>query len=212
MRLYSYIVRVDSGFAPNPFFGYCTLACCKPVIRRCAKEGDWVVGLTPKRGGNRLLYAMKLTEPPLPFDQYYQDRRFQSKRPRMRSPRVVYQCGDNIYRPEKSSYRQVWSQHSNPDGSEWVDQKGKDLSGKFVLISEQFYYFGRSAKPLPASLTDLVVGRFHKSRFPKELIMKFEGFVSRFDRGIVDLPHIWPADDRSVEEICETAHCKCRSQ
>ncbi|MGB8310859.1 MAG: hypothetical protein WCE81_03220 [Halobacteriota archaeon] len=39
--LYSYVVRTDSGFAPNPFGGYCTLAylpdweekssCCKDI-------------------------------------------------------------------------------------------------------------------------------------------------------------------------------------
>ena len=32
----------DYGFAPNPYFGYCTLATCKPVIRRCAGVGDWI--------------------------------------------------------------------------------------------------------------------------------------------------------------------------
>ena len=45
MRLFSYVVAHDTGFSPNPFFGYCTLACCKPVIRRSAQAGDWVVGL-----------------------------------------------------------------------------------------------------------------------------------------------------------------------
>ena len=30
MTLYSYIVKHDNGFAPNPFHGFCTLACCKP--------------------------------------------------------------------------------------------------------------------------------------------------------------------------------------
>src|SRR5712671_5339411 len=34
MRLYSYVVARDFGFAPNPFFGVCTLATCKPDIRK----------------------------------------------------------------------------------------------------------------------------------------------------------------------------------
>lgn len=42
-RIYSYVVRYDSGFAPNPFYGYCTLATCKPDIRRAAEVGDWLV-------------------------------------------------------------------------------------------------------------------------------------------------------------------------
>ena len=43
-RIHSYVVRYDSGFAPNPFYGYCTLATCKPSIRKGADIGDWVVG------------------------------------------------------------------------------------------------------------------------------------------------------------------------
>lgn len=33
-RLYAYIMTYDTGFAPNPFFGICTLACCKPKMRQ----------------------------------------------------------------------------------------------------------------------------------------------------------------------------------
>lgn len=32
--LFSYIVRWDHGFAPNPFHGICSLATCKPGIRK----------------------------------------------------------------------------------------------------------------------------------------------------------------------------------
>ena len=35
-RLFSYVVRYDYGFAPNPFEGCCTIATCKPQIRRAA--------------------------------------------------------------------------------------------------------------------------------------------------------------------------------
>ena len=34
----------DYGFAPNPFFGFCTLANCKPKIRKSANVGDWIIG------------------------------------------------------------------------------------------------------------------------------------------------------------------------
>ena len=40
MRLFTYVIVSDSGFAPNPYWGYCTLATCKPVIRRVAKADD----------------------------------------------------------------------------------------------------------------------------------------------------------------------------
>lgn len=34
MIVYEYVMTSDSGFAPNPFHGTCTLACCKPKIRK----------------------------------------------------------------------------------------------------------------------------------------------------------------------------------
>ena len=40
MRVFSYIVTHDTGYAPNPFHGFLTLACCKPLIRRTAEVGD----------------------------------------------------------------------------------------------------------------------------------------------------------------------------
>ena len=45
MKLYSYIITRDYGFAPNPYGGMCTLATCKPVIRRKAQIGDWVAAI-----------------------------------------------------------------------------------------------------------------------------------------------------------------------
>lgn len=51
-------VRVarDYGFAPNPFFGVCTLATCKPRIRSVAQIGDWVVGATLASSQDRCLH------------------------------------------------------------------------------------------------------------------------------------------------------------
>lgn len=40
MKLFSYVVAREYGFAPNPFFGWCTLATCKPKIRVTAEVGD----------------------------------------------------------------------------------------------------------------------------------------------------------------------------
>lgn len=83
-RIHSYVVRYDSGFAPNPFYSYCTLATCKPGIRRSANVGDWVVGSGSKdrsvRRGGRLVYAMRITES-MTFDEYSRDPRFESKKP-----------------------------------------------------------------------------------------------------------------------------------
>ncbi|MBQ3833052.1 MAG: hypothetical protein II815_07745, partial [Bacteroidales bacterium] len=44
--LYGYKMTHDTGFAPNPYHGVLTLATCKPLIRKCAKEGYWISGWT----------------------------------------------------------------------------------------------------------------------------------------------------------------------
>lgn len=38
--LFSYCIRFDDEAAPNPFWSFCVLTICKPVIRRVAKMGD----------------------------------------------------------------------------------------------------------------------------------------------------------------------------
>lgn len=80
-KLYSYIVARDYGFAPNPFYDFCTLATCKPDIRRTAQVGDWVVGTGPKTKGRarHIVYAMRVTEV-MSFNDYWNDLRFIKKR------------------------------------------------------------------------------------------------------------------------------------
>ena len=64
MKIYSYVLKHDSGFAPNPFWGFCTLATCKPVIRRNAKPGDWIIGTGSVYEGRpeKLIYVMHIYE------------------------------------------------------------------------------------------------------------------------------------------------------
>src|SRR5260370_258494 len=59
-------IPYDDGAAPNPFWGLCTLAICKPRIRRSAKIGDWIVGTGSKRSpigdiAGQVVYTMCVT-------------------------------------------------------------------------------------------------------------------------------------------------------
>lgn len=195
MRLYSYIVRNDTGFAPNPFFGYCTLACCKPAIRRTAKVGDWIVGLTPKANGNKIVYAMKVEET-LSFSEYNNDGRFKQKIPDDRGD-AAHQCGDNIYVPRcDGSFRQLSSRHSLKNGED-EEQKGRDLRGQRVLVSSNFKYFGSNAVDLPERFNGLIPGRGHRCRFPDELVTKFLDYMSQLPNGVHAAPRKWPSQDNS---------------
>lgn len=48
MRLFAYKMTHDTGFAPNPFWGYLTLATCKPKIREKKRRGIGSPGSPPR--------------------------------------------------------------------------------------------------------------------------------------------------------------------
>jgi len=151
MDLYSYVVAYDSGFAPNPFFGFCTLATCKPKIRNTAKIGDWVLGSGSadknKKQGGRLVYAMRVSEV-LTFDQYFEDIRFQSKKPLLNGSRKQAR-GDNVYQRVNGKWNQLNSYHSNKNGVANPKHVVRDTGINRILISDHFRYFGKGGPELP---------------------------------------------------------------
>jgi hypothetical protein len=155
-RIYSYVVRYDSGFAPNPFYGYCTLSTCKPDIRRTADIGDWVVGSgsidwSVRRGGH-MVYAMRVTEV-MSFDEYSKDPRFDAKKPYRRGSRKQ-SCGDNIYFRDglDADWHQLDSFHSKSDGQVNPDHVKRDTGVNRVLVSDDFVYFGGNGPEFPEHL------------------------------------------------------------
>ena len=196
MRLYSYVVKHDSGFSPNPFWGCCTLADCKPTIRKTAKIGDWVVGLSSKADGNRIIYAMQINKI-ITFAEYYHDSQFAKKIPNFSKGKVVNKCGDNIYKPlSNGDFEQLQSMHSNGK-RENPKTKAHDLGGKHVLIAKNFYYFGSKSLDLPEYLDALKVGRGHKCRFSTDVISAFIDFIKHQKIGIKAPPTSWPGNDDS---------------
>jgi len=151
MRCYSYVVVRDYGFAPNPFHGYCTLATCKPWIRKAASRSDWVIGCgsAQNNASGFLVYAMRVDEK-LHFNDYWNSEQFRCKRPVMNgSLKQMY--GDNIYHFDDSKKRwvQTDSHHSKENGSENENNKRRDLKSEYVLISSRFWYFGGNPVAIP---------------------------------------------------------------
>jgi hypothetical protein len=204
VRLYSYIVAHDTGFAPNPFWGYCTLATCKPSIRRVALPGDWIVGLQPKASGHGVVYFMQVQEV-LTIPDYFADKRFSRKMPDFTTQAVVDKCGDSIYEPlPGGGFRQLQSMHSHLKSPvEDPRRKAHDLKGVNVLVSRQFAYFGSDAKPLPPELKGIVPGRGHRCRFPDDLVSGFIKFTSRFRTGVYAPPCEWRSGDLSWRSCSE---------
>lgn len=148
--LYSYPITRDFGFAPNPFHGICTLATCKPKIRKSAKVGDWVMGIggcNLSRVKRKCIYLMKVTEK-LAFPEYWNDSRFVLKKPTRNGSRVQM-LGDNIYhKDDAGNWIQENSHHSLSDGSVNDVNLNRDTgSTDQVLVSECFFILGSRRCP-----------------------------------------------------------------
>ena len=188
MTLYTYIVSKDAGFAPNPFHGFCTLACCRADIRRIAQEGDYVLGIGPIKTGNRAVFAMKVKEA-VKFDEYWRDRRFRKKRPDILKGGVKA-LGDNIYHLDSEGiWRQLPSQHSHENGEQDWELTCKDVRGEKVLIGDDFIYWGGDGPRLPECLRDEIPRREFRSRANEKHIPDFvKWFEGHEERGRLGLP------------------------
>ncbi|MES9980433.1 MAG: hypothetical protein ABW107_16975, partial [Candidatus Thiodiazotropha sp. 6PLUC5] len=158
--LYAYAITRDFGFAPNPFHGFCTLATCKPDIRKSAQAGDWIMGIggsTLRKVKRRCILLMKVSEK-VSFQDYWDLKRFSLKKP-VRNGSRVQMLGDNIYhKDDNDSWIQEDSHHSHPDGTANPVNLGRDTGRTDqVLVSNYFLYFGDEA--LPVDLDSIGYGR-----------------------------------------------------
>ena len=199
--LFSYVVRFDSGFAPNPFHGYCTLATCKPGIRAHADVGDWVVGMAssgaPVRRGGHLVYAMRVTET-LTTTQYWHDPRFRMKKPDMYHNWAAA-SGDNIYEPTAhGEWRQLNSYHTENDGRPNTHHIERDTGVERILVSDDYVYYGGEGPKLPRRFLAGGSMDLHRARrnyqrvWDEGVIASFEEWLrSQGGRGYQGKPWDW---------------------
>lgn len=176
-RLFTYTIPIDDGAAPNPFRGMCTLAICKPGIRRVAKCDDWVAGLGAKNApsgdlSGRLVFAMHV-EHVLTLKQYDQFALTQwpHRIPNIHSADMSERLGDCIY--DYSSDLPI--QRAGVHGRSNVFT---DIGGENVLISKDFYYFGSNAIPLPLNLRQIChQTRGHRSNSNAPYFVRFVSWL-----------------------------------
>lgn len=198
MEYYSYVIKRDFGFAPNPFGEFCTLATCKPVIRKVANIDDWVFGISPKilTTGNKLIYAMKV-ESKLTYNEYWDSPLFQYKKPVMNgSLKQMY--GDNIYfKNEDDSWLQANSHHSLENGEINERNLKRDKEGKFVLIASEFYYFGKDSVEFPENLKiEFHAGIGHKRVTESAALKVIEWLRSNYEIGYHSDPLLFDKFER----------------
>lgn len=204
LKVYTYVLDHDLGLAPNPFWGYCTVAVCKPNIRKSKKLkiGDWIVGTGSRalekrykrpRGKyvNKLIYAMEVNEI-LTFEEYWNDARFIIKKPVLNGS-LAKMYGDNIYSPlENGDWGQLNSAHSNADGSANTKHLKADTSGKNVLISTNFYYLGDSCIPIPEKYEKLVWATQGEKTFENGIAADYiDWIIKNNTKGVTGDPIDW---------------------
>jgi hypothetical protein len=198
MNYFSYKIEHDFGLAPNPFHGYCTLAVCKSSIRSNTnlEIGDWIIGTGSKSLGNHheLIFAMCIEEK-LTFNEYWEDNRFEKKKPIVNGS-LVQMYGDNFYHqdPNTEEWIQENSAHSLDDGSPNKDHLIRDTGGTYVLISKEFYYFGGNSPLIPDEYIEICSeGRDMKSvSIPKDVAEKFIYWIKKnYSIGIHGDPTSW---------------------
>lgn len=184
VKLYSYCVRFDNGTAPNPYWGWCTLAICKPAIRRAASEGDWIVGTGSKndpRGdlSGRVIFVMQVTDI-IALEDYdaFAGDYCPRKIPRPTAADWRWRLGDAIYdfstRP--ASIRPGDHGHT-------IHHRRHDLGGSNVLTSRTFWYFGGDGPKLKGRLRTLVIqGKGHRSTMNGTLLPSFLNWIKRLGR------------------------------
>lgn len=145
-RLLSYVVASDTGLAPNIAGDFCSLAVCKPRVRKSATIGqDMILGFSiPKHGRNRLIYAMQVGDK-IPYEDYFHDPRFQCKKPDQMAR------GDNFF-DVRGGDLQIVFENAAHFGKPMPIRR--DLDAPFAVVSDVFWYFGVEAPEVPSELHD----------------------------------------------------------
>jgi hypothetical protein len=215
MRLFSYCIPVDDGAAPNPFFGVCTLNICKPVIRRVAKVGDWVIGVGStnvlgKSYEGKIVYAMKVTQK-MTMEEYseYCKNYLPEKIPDISHSNYERRVGDSIYTFDNGKEHLLPSVHIEAN-------VGTDTGGKHSLLSDHFYYFGDKAIDIPNEYKSIIKqGQGHKSN-ANDLIK--EEFIFWLEDQNFILNHLYSNPQIIIEFIeysgtlCASIRCESASK
>ena len=169
-NIWRYVITVDEGKAPCIDNGLLTLCICKPVIRKGAKEGDWIMGFARKAIGTDLLVYIAKVDNKITIEDYCSD-----SEPRLDKIFKLNEFGNLVHYGGKI--------HSDPKS------QITDLSGKYCIVSNNFWYFGSDYVGLPLELGTLSwSGRGQTKRTTSSQLQALEEFVSFIPVGIHGSP------------------------
>lgn len=207
--LYTYVMKHDTGLAPNPFWGTCTLAVCTPNHSGSrAKRGDWIAGVSDKRHGYKLIYVMEVDER-VCMNKYFHDERFTAKKPIIDGT-LQQRCGDNFYSWDEAG--RVWTQHPNRYHA-GDDHLKQDTRKPSVFVARRFWYLGRKAVDIPEKYMSMFGGRPVRVNHRPELVVSFKDWVqSSLKKGMNALPRDFEDDGCSPPTAPVTTNSKRASR
>lgn len=182
MKLISYVITHDYGFAPNPYFEYLTLATCKPKIRTFAKVGDVIIGSGSSKGigVNKIVFVGIISEI-IKMNDYFIDKRFENKKPNNLSSETLR--GDNIYYKENDVWKQL------PQKFHDLNDLAHDTSSENVLICDKYWFFGENAPLIPPHLMCIIKkGPAHKYTDNEFIVSGFMEWINHYPIGLLGKP------------------------
>lgn len=147
--VWRYVIATDRGGAPHIHNEVCSLAICKPDIRKHAKVGEWVMAFAPasQRDPNRLVkFVMKITSR-RDFPSYCKE--FIGKRrdaiyDYRFDPTGPWVCNGQIDGVGDHPYPENWA---------------KDKRGLYVLLSKEYCHSGNRPRNLLSELAPFCAKR-----------------------------------------------------
>ena len=183
-RIWRCVLATDNGMAPCVEQGILSLSCCKPVIRKSARPGEWVVGFVPKgKGRGRVAWAGQIAEI-VPLGDY--EKRFTGR------PDAIYRLAHSTS-DDQEVLVPLRDDYHNDDLS-----RSRDLRGKNALIFDPFWYwggFGITAPEEIANLAHYYVGQSTKNSSPERIGILEAWLRSKAEPGI----HGEPRDQRQTK-------------
>lgn len=141
-RIWRYVLANDNGMAPCPHDGILSLCTCKPMIRRNADLGDWVIGFAPKRFGvGRVSWAGKVAEKLWLGD-------YQRKYPTR--PDAVYRRSGELGPGGRETLVPLTRDYHADE-----KMRRRDWLGRNGLVFNPVWYFGGNGVPAPPEIADL---------------------------------------------------------
>jgi len=194
-RIWRYVLATDSGMAPCIEKGMLSLSCCKPMIRKYARPGEWVVGFVPKSiGRGRVAWVGQIADI-VPLDKY--ERRFPGRQDAIYGLRASAPGEPKVMVPLREDYH--------------ADERSRrrDLNGRNALIFGPFWYWGGVGISAPAEIAGSAhyyVGQSAKNSSPEKIEALEAWARSKAEPGVHGSPRdrrpMPPAKRRRCTDIC----------